>query len=55
MAAAQDPSVPYWVSQLDFPPIAKSKLNGIIDPPGFSTAPSSAPKVRLLRPFTHRM
>lgn len=44
MAAAQDPSVPYWVSQLDFPPIAKSKVNGIIDPPGFSTAPSSAPK-----------
>ncbi|PNP45844.1 hypothetical protein TGAMA5MH_02584 [Trichoderma gamsii] len=44
MAAAQDPPVPYWVAQLDFPPVAKSKVNGIIDPPGFSTAPSSAPK-----------
>lgn len=44
MAAAQEPPVPYWVAQLDSPPAAKSKVNGIIDPPGFSTAPSSAPK-----------
>lgn len=53
MAAAQEPPVPYWVAQLDSPPAAKSKVNGIIDPPGFSTAPSSAPKVRSFCSPTH--
>jgi hypothetical protein len=45
MTSPQDPPVPYWVAQLDAPPAAKSKIAGIIDPPGFSTAPSG-PKVR---------
>ncbi|KAM0261692.1 hypothetical protein ACHAQJ_002144 [Trichoderma viride] len=44
MASSQDPPVPYWVAQLDFPPLPKSKVAGIIDPPGFSTAPSGPKK-----------
>lgn len=47
MASSPVVAAPYWAAQLDFPPIAKSKVPGIIDPPGFSSAPSG-PKVILL-------
>lgn len=50
MASNQDPAVPYWVAQLNSPPAAKSKVNGIIDPPGFSGAPNG-PKVRQSRHY----
>ncbi|QYS93602.1 ER membrane protein complex subunit 4 [Trichoderma simmonsii] len=49
MASNQDPAVPYWVAQLNSPPAAKSKVNGIIDPPGFSGAPSAAKKGKDLK------
>ncbi|EHK22310.1 uncharacterized protein TRIVIDRAFT_60824 [Trichoderma virens Gv29-8] len=43
MASNQAPAEPYWVAQLNSPPAAKSKVAGIVDPPGFSGAPT-APK-----------
>ncbi|UKZ73918.1 hypothetical protein TrVFT333_001572 [Trichoderma virens FT-333] len=49
MASNQAPAEPYWVAQLNSPPAAKSKVAGIVDPPGFSGAPS-APKERMSRP-----
>lgn len=42
--ASNAAATPYWVAQLDSPPAAKAKVQGIIDPPGFSAAPSG-PKV----------
>ncbi|KAL6881117.1 hypothetical protein J3F83DRAFT_33477 [Trichoderma novae-zelandiae] len=44
MTSIQASPAPYWVSQLDFPPIAKSKVPGVVDPPGFSAAPSGPKK-----------
>lgn len=32
---------PAWVAQLASPPPARSKVNGIVDPPGFSGVPGS--------------
>ncbi|KAJ6444553.1 transmembrane protein [Purpureocillium lavendulum] len=43
--AAPSPSVPAWVSQLESPPPARSKVSGVPDPLGFSSG-SPGSKVR---------
>ncbi|KAM5348187.1 hypothetical protein ACJ41O_008011 [Fusarium nematophilum] len=35
--SAKSSSAPSWVAQLEYPPLAKAKLPGIQDPPGYSS------------------
>ncbi|KAH0496981.1 hypothetical protein TgHK011_004319 [Trichoderma gracile] len=44
MASTPVVAAPYWAAQLDFPPIPKTKVPGVIDPPGFSSSPSGPKK-----------
>ncbi|KAK3187370.1 hypothetical protein K4F52_003715 [Lecanicillium sp. MT-2017a] len=54
---ASNVAAPQWVAQLESPPAAKSKVNGIVDPLGFSGASGSKKqkdsKTQPRKPPTH--
>jgi len=42
--AVENTNTPEWVTQLEYPPLAKGKGSGIPDPAGFAGAPGSSKK-----------
>ncbi|KAM0431885.1 hypothetical protein ACHAPT_005138 [Fusarium lateritium] len=48
--SAQASNTPSWVSQLEYPPIAKAKVAGVQDPPGFSSGTAKQNKDAKVQP-----